>query len=112
MEQLKIGEQITFLRKQKGLTQEQVAQALGVSNQAVSKWESAQCSPDIQLLPEIAQYFNVSIDRLMGYNSPDTIENVYLNIKALFEKIPEKEVFHEACKLCDQYQLRSLCHAV
>lgn len=99
MEQLKIGEQITFLRKQKGLTQEQVAQALGVSNQAVSKWESAQCSPDIQLLPEIAQYFNVSIDRLMGYTSKDTVENVYLNIKALFEKIPEKEVFHEACKL-------------
>ena len=46
-----IGNKIFFLRKNKGVTQEQLAQALGVSNQAVSKWESGQCFPDIQLLP-------------------------------------------------------------
>ena len=69
MTTIKINEQIAFLRKQKGLTQEELANALGVTNQAVSKWESAQCCPDIQLLPLIADYFGVSIDELMGHNA-------------------------------------------
>ncbi len=68
MTTIKINEQIAFLRKQKGLTQEELAGALGVTNQAVSKWESAQCCPDIQLLPLIADYFGVSIDELMGHD--------------------------------------------
>ena len=69
MTTIKINEQIAILRKQKGLTQEELAGALGVTNQAVSKWESAQCCPDIQLLPLIADYFGVSIDELMGHNT-------------------------------------------
>ena len=69
MTTIKINEQIAFLRKQKGLTQEELANALGVTNQAVSKWESAQCCPDIQLLPDIADYFGVSIDELMGHDT-------------------------------------------
>ena len=52
MTTIKINEQIAFLRKQKGLTQEELAGVLGITNQAVSKWESAQCCPDIQLLPD------------------------------------------------------------
>ena len=48
MTTIKINEQIAFLRKQKGLTQEELANALGVTNQAVSKWESAQCCPTLQ----------------------------------------------------------------
>ena len=63
---MKINEQIAALRKKKGITQENLAQALGVTNQSVSKWESGQCCPDIQLLPELAKYFEVSIDELMG----------------------------------------------
>lgn len=46
MSSLKINEQIAFLRKQKGVTQEELAQALGVTNQSVSKWEAASCCPD------------------------------------------------------------------
>lgn len=61
MTAIKINEQIAFLRKQKGLTQEELAKTLGVTNQAVSKWESAQCCPDIQLLPGLAKIFDVSI---------------------------------------------------
>lgn len=68
MSNLKLNDQITFLRKQKGVTQEELANVLDVTNQAVSKWESAQCCPDIQLLPKIAKYFDVSIDELMGYS--------------------------------------------
>ncbi|MBR5761429.1 MAG: helix-turn-helix transcriptional regulator, partial [Lachnospiraceae bacterium] len=56
-----IGERILFLRKNKGVTQEQLAKALNITNQAVSKWESGQCLPDIQLIPEIASFFGVSI---------------------------------------------------
>lgn len=69
MTTIKINEQIAFLRKQKGLTQKELAVALGVTDQAVSKWESAQCCPDIQLLPDIADYFGVSIDELMGHDT-------------------------------------------
>ena len=44
---MKINEQIAALRKKKGITQESLAQVLGVTNQSVSKWESGQCCPDI-----------------------------------------------------------------
>lgn len=67
---MKINEQIATLRKQKGVTQGELASALGVTNQSVSKWESGQCCPDIQLIPEIAKYFDVSIDELMGEQTP------------------------------------------
>ena len=51
---MKIGENIRTLRQRKGLTQEQVAQQLGVTYQAVSKWENGTNTPNIALLPEIA----------------------------------------------------------
>lgn len=78
---MNIGEQILFLRKNKGITQEQLATKLGVSNQAVSKWESGQCYPDIQLLPEISEYFNVSIDELMGVPDKNNDDDILITIK-------------------------------
>lgn len=63
---VKINEQIAALRKEIGITQDELARAIGVSNQAVSKWESGQTCPDLQFLPAIADYFGVSIDYLMG----------------------------------------------
>ena len=66
MNAININEQIAYYRKQRGLTQEDVARALGVTNQAVSKWESAQCCPDITLLPELACLFAVSVVKLLG----------------------------------------------
>ena len=61
-----IGEQIAKLRKNKNMTQETLAQQLGVTNQAVSKWESDQCCPDVTLLPKLADIFGVSMDALFG----------------------------------------------
>ena len=63
---MKLNENIAALRKKKGLTQEELARVFGVTNQAVSKWESAQSCPDVALLPEIAAFFGVSVDTLMG----------------------------------------------
>ena len=93
MTTVKINEQIAFLRKQKGLTQEELANALGVTNQAVSKWESAQCCPDIQLLPDIANFFDVSTDELLGYTPDSTTEDIVLALRKRIESLPKGEDF-------------------
>ena len=59
-----IGIKIAELRKQKGVTQEEVANVIGTSAQAISKWERGKNYPDIVLLPIISKYFDVSIDTL------------------------------------------------
>lgn len=61
MNQIKIGKFIKELRKEKGVTQEQFAEILGVSNRTISRWETGSNMPDISLLIEIAKYFEVSI---------------------------------------------------
>ena len=61
-----LGKQIVFYRKELGLTQENLANKLGVSNQAVSKWETDQSCPDIQLLPRLADLFGITMDTLFG----------------------------------------------
>lgn len=63
---MKLGANIRALRLQKGLTQEQVAARLGVTYQAVSKWENETNTPDIALLPQIAELFGVTIDALFS----------------------------------------------
>lgn len=65
---MNIGEKIKALRKSKGISQESLANALGVTFQAVSKWETNATAPDISLIPSIASYFRVSIDELFDYN--------------------------------------------
>ena len=67
--QVNIGESIKALRKRDGRKQEDLAKALGVTVQAVSRWESGGCYPDMNLIPGIANYFHVSIDALFGYNN-------------------------------------------
>lgn len=67
-----VGTQIGYYRKMKNMTQESLAQKLGVSNQAVSKWESDQCCPDVMLLPKLADIFEISMDELFGRPAPQT----------------------------------------
>ncbi len=73
MENLKLHDTILFYRKRQGLTQEELAKKLGVTNQSVSKWESAQCCPDIGLLPMLADIFEISMDELFGRKSEKEI---------------------------------------
>ena len=61
-----LGENIKRLRREKDITQETLAEFLGVTFQSISKWERGESYPDITLLPAIAGFFNVSIDELMG----------------------------------------------
>ena len=64
-----LGPKIRSLRLRDGRTQEEVAVSLGVSPQAVSRWENGICYPDMELIPSIAGYFGVSIDALFSYDS-------------------------------------------
>ena len=61
-----IGKNIRKLRKERNLTQEELAELLGVTSQAVSKWERDEGYPDISMLPVIANFFGVSVDTLIG----------------------------------------------
>ncbi len=75
MKEMTLGERIATLRRKKSMTQEELAEQLGVSAQAVSKWENNVCCPDITLLPKLAQIFGVSVDMLLGTEAPpDTAE--------------------------------------
>ena len=62
-----IGDKIRLLRKNKNVTQTQLAEALSVSSQSVSKWENHLSAPDISVLPVIARYFGITMDELFGY---------------------------------------------
>lgn len=66
---LTIGENIKVIRKSKDITQEQLAEMLGVSCQSVSRWELGVCYPDMELLPVLAGIFEVTIDKLLGVDS-------------------------------------------
>lgn len=63
---LNIGKKIKYLRHEKDITQEEFAAVLGVSYQSVSRWENDICYPDIELLPNIAEFFGITVDSLMG----------------------------------------------
>ena len=64
--ELEIGTKIKKLRRERSLTQEEMASHLGVSFQSVSKWERGEGYPDITFLPALARYFEISVDELLG----------------------------------------------
>ena len=79
-----IGERIAALRKKANLTQDALAKHLGISPQAVSKWEHNQSCPDILLLPELAKILGVTTDELLGGLPTEPVENPA-------EEIPEAD---------------------
>ena len=93
---------IAQLRKERRITQEELASSLGVTNQAVSKWESGVCCPDIQLLPALAAYFGVTVDRLLGCDAPKEAEQeaaLHKQLHAFLNDLPREEVFGAAYRL-------------
>ncbi len=96
---MKINEQIAFLRKERGITQEALANALGVTNQSVSKWEASICCPDIQLLPEIAKFFGVTVNSLLGCETIESKTDTILRIKNMLSSLTSNEVFENSFRL-------------
>ncbi len=95
-----IANNIAELRKQAGVTQEQLAVAINVSSQAVSKWETNTCQPDTMTLPLIAAYFHVSIDYLF-YGKDITYDDIYEKNTQKISSYPQmsKESYEEALKI-------------
>lgn len=96
---MELGNNIKALRKQKGLRQEQLAEAMGVSAASVSKWETNQSYPELTLLAELADFFEVSIDTLIGHNlSADRLEALI----AQMEKAADDHEEETAAALCEK----------
>ncbi|WP_100489369.1 helix-turn-helix domain-containing protein [Sporolactobacillus pectinivorans] len=80
MNKLNIGKTILQLRKEKNITQEQLAIMVGVSAGAVSKWETGNSTPDISLLAPLARALNTSLDILLSFQQ-ELLETEVVNIK-------------------------------
>lgn len=91
---MNIGNKIKILRTQKGITQETLAAALGVSPQAVSKWETGAGMPDILLLPELSAYFGITLDALFDLSEEmrmQRIQNMLWDERVLDEQTVKTE---------------------
>lgn len=106
MNSLRLSENIAFMRKKAGITQDELATFLGVTKASVSKWETGQSMPDILLLPELATYFDVSVDELLGYEpqlSKEQIQKLYIELSECFASIPFEEAFTKSEVLVKKY---------
>ncbi len=106
MREINIAAVITNKRKEKGMTQDTLAEHMGVTKASVSKWETAQSYPDITLLPQLATFFNISIDELLGYMPQMTkadIRKTYRMLTEAFERSPFEEVFEQSQSIIKKY---------
>lgn len=106
MNELRLSENIARLRKEKRITQEELADRIGVTKASVSKWENGQSMPDILLLPQLATYFNVTLDELFGYEpqlSKEQIQRLYFDFAAAFAARPFADVMADVRVAVRQY---------
>ena len=90
---MNLGEKIKSLRKKRGVSQEYLADRLGISFQAVSKWETGTTLPDVTLIPSIASFFGVSTDELFDfdvYGISNKIEAIVDEWKDYLDSDPDK----------------------
>ena len=106
MKRLQIGETIRTLRKNKGITQEQLAEVLDISTPAISKWESDQTYPDIAMIPIIARYFQVTTDFLFGFSSelsPEDIKEICNDVTQKFNTLQFQDALKEWLEYLRQF---------
>ncbi len=112
MKEIHLGRILLENRRRLGITQDELAEYLGVSKAAVSKWETETTYPDILMLPRLASYFNITIDELMGYEPQlDTrqIRELYAHLSEEFAVLPFDQALEHcreaARKYCSCYPL-------
>lgn len=100
MKEINIARVLVTKRREKGLTQDELAYHIGVSKASVSKWETGQSYPDVVLLPQLAAFFNISLDELMDYQpqmEKADIRRLYQALCGDFATKPFDEV-SECCR--------------
>lgn len=106
MRLLNISENLVKFRHEKKVTQDEVASFLGVTKASVSKWENEQSMPDILLLPQIAVYFGVTVDELLGYEpqlSKEQIQRIYQELAKDFASQSFEDTMEKCKSLVHRY---------
>ncbi|MEM5818827.1 MAG: helix-turn-helix transcriptional regulator, partial [Desulfitobacterium hafniense] len=106
MKEINLASVIVAKRREKGITQDELAAYIGVSKASVSKWETGQSYPDITFLPLLAAYFNISIDELMSYSPQmerSDIAKLYTRLAADFATRSFEDVIAECAALIKKY---------
>jgi len=106
MNKLNLPDNIIRLRRKKKLTQEELADFMGVTKASVSKWEKGINTPDLLLLPQLAAYFDVTVDELIGYEaqlSGEQIRRKYAELSGDFASLPFADALEKARTLAHKY---------
>ena len=101
---IRISENIRSFRKERGLTQEQLAEVFGVTVGAVSKWESGMSVPEVEMILELAEFFEVSVDVLLGYEwRSNSRETTVKRIRTFWKEKQYEEGMREAERALKKY---------
>ncbi|WP_294464236.1 helix-turn-helix transcriptional regulator [uncultured Anaerofustis sp.] len=106
MKEINISNILIRKRREKKLTQEDVANYMGVSKASVSKWETGGSYPDIEFLPKLATFYNISLDELLGYNpnlTKEEIRKIYHSLAEDFAKNDFNTVFNKCDEIIKEY---------
>jgi transcriptional regulator with XRE-family HTH domain len=106
MKEINIAKVLVKKRKEKGITQDELANYIGVSKASVSKWETEQSYPDVTFLPMLASYFNISLDDLLDYKpqmAKEDIRRLYVKLSSDFTKKPFDSVMEDCRKIIKKY---------
>lgn len=102
--QLKLADNIKLYRKKMELTQESLAEALGVTVGAVSKWENGNNVPDVMMMMELADFFNISVDELLGYDiSSKNVDDICASIEKAYDRLDFDRAVKEANEAMTRY---------
>lgn len=106
MDGLHFADNLVLMRKERKVTQEQLAEFIGVTKASVSKWETGQSIPDVVILPKLAAFFDRSIDEILGYEpalSKEQIAKIYLDLCREFAEADFSQTMEKSRQLVRQY---------